>query len=240
MRTDAVYRDAAGHRPPAGEQVHEHVADRPRRRRDSAGLRLHQRVPRHRERDGHVDRDRGARAAHRRRRGGRAEPRRSLPLGGGRQDHLRWAGRRGADHAHGGLRGARRSDPVEPGHVDVRAAVELVARADRRARRGGRRRRRARRGPLASSAREGRAAGGGLAGARRARRPRGDPQRLPHHRPRRRRDGAARVPARPGGVRIDRRAGARGERRAEDDGRDHARPDRGGRARPRLRLRRSG
>ena len=133
----------------------------------------------------------------------------------------------GRDHADDRLRRPDRRDQLEPDHLVLRPAVELVARADRR---------RGRRDPGGGAAPT-RSIGDGLvarcsipaliapvlafvvAGL-------GDPDRLPDRRAAAPRAGQPRLPAR--SDRVGRPAGARArhQRRAEDDGRDHAGADR--------------
>ena len=106
-----------------------------RRRRRRARLRLHERLPRHRELRRDLGRHARALAALGRARLGRREPRRRVRHDRGRED------RRQGDHRHrprdreDRARGARRRDRLEPPHVVARPAVELDARADRRSRR---------------------------------------------------------------------------------------------------------
>ena len=103
-------------------------------------VRLHERLPRHGERGRDVGLDARALAAARRADRGDREPRRRV-----RDDRRREDGRQG-DHRHrprdreDGARRRARRDRLEPAHVVARAAVVVVARADRRP---GRRRARA-------------------------------------------------------------------------------------------------
>ena len=123
-------------------------------------------------------------------------------------------------------------DRLEPRHLVLRAALVVLARADRRR---GRRdvRGRGRVGRLRlRAARQGHRAGARRAGARLHRRRPRDPDRLPDRRAPAARAGHARIPARPAHLREPARALARDERRAEDDG-DHL--PRAGRERQRCR-----
>ncbi len=132
--------------------------------------------------------------------------------------------RRGDDD--GRLRRPRRRDRVEPRDLVGGAAVELVARADRRADRLGVRRERPERDQRGRDRREGARAGGGRAGARLRRRGEHDRRHLPDGRQPAPGSGEPRLPAGPDRVRQHVLAGARHERRAEDDGHHHARADR--------------
>ncbi len=187
-------------------------------------LRLHERLPRHGERDGDDHRHARASAPHRRRPGGRAEPRRRLPLGRGRRhDRKR---HRQPDHGHGpgDLRRPRRRDPLERDHVVPGHPVVVVARARRRrcrlgAGRGGHGGRH-----LERDRREGADPGGaGPVRLRAGRLPR-HPHVVPAHPLGQRPQLERRVPLEPDPVELAGRARARHERRAEDDGRDRAHP----------------
>ncbi len=73
-----------------------------------------------------------------------AQLRRRLHLARGRGDRRQGRRRRRRDHADGRLRRPDRGDRLEPGHLVLRASLELLARADRRRRRLGVRGRRRR------------------------------------------------------------------------------------------------
>ena len=128
--------------------------------------------------------------------GGAAQLRRRLHLDRGRGDDRLRRRRRRRDHADGHLRRARRRDRLEPDHLVLRAAVELLARADRRRRRRGDRRGRHRRDRRRGHPRQG--ADPGRAGADRRLRHRRDRDRhrLPDLRAAAAGPGDARVPAR--------------------------------------------
>ena len=127
---------------------------------------------------------------------------------------------------HRRLRRPDRRDRLEPRHLVLRAAVELVARAHRR-----------RRGRRVRGQRPDAIQGDGLvekvlvpalvAPDPRLHRGRDrDPHRLPHRRPAAARARQPRLPARPARLGLDALARPRDERRAEDDGHHHARAGR--------------
>ncbi|CAA9497260.1 MAG: Probable low-affinity inorganic phosphate transporter, partial [uncultured Solirubrobacteraceae bacterium] len=205
------------------------------RRRDGARVRLHQRLPRHRQRCRDVDLDPGDAAAHGGDAGRGAQLRRRLRLPGG-GGHRREGHRRGRPgHAAHRLRGPDRRDRLEPGHLVVRPPVLLLARPDRRAGRRRAGRRGGARGDRGRPGREGRHSRAARAAARLRSRRGGDPRRLRDRRPPAPRSGGARLPARSDPLRRPLLARARHQRRAEDDGHHLPRPDRGGRGRRRLR-----
>ena len=107
---------------------HHRRAGRRRRRQ----LRLHQRLPRHRQRDGDDDRHRGAAAESRGRDRRGPQLRRRLHLALGRRDGRRRDRRIGRDHPGRRPRRADRRDQLEPRDLVVRDPVLLVPRADRR------------------------------------------------------------------------------------------------------------
>ena len=109
--------------------------DRRSGRRGRAGLRLHERVSRHGERDGDDDRHGGAAAQGGRRDRGDPELRRGVHLPEGGRDDRRRDRRRGSDHADRRVRRSDRGDLLEPHDVVVRVAVVVLARTDRRRRR---------------------------------------------------------------------------------------------------------
>ena len=173
-----------------------HVHGRDRGRPDRARVRLHQRLPRHGQRDGHLDRDRRAQTSGRRRPGRRAEPRRRLPVGTGRADHLQRSRRRGPHHPRSDLRRPGRGDPLEPGDLAAGPAVQLVARTVRRPDRGDVGVRRIRRDQLLHGGGQGATAARSLADRRRRRGTERHLDRLSHRRARRRAHDHARVPRR--------------------------------------------
>ena len=124
------------------------------------------------------------------------------------------------DHADDRLRRPDRRDRLEPADLVLRAAVVVLARADRRRRRRDARRRRARRPCYgAGLRRQGHRPGAGRAGAGASSSAGlGDPDRLPDRRPPAARARHARLPARPARLRQPVLALARHQRRAEDDG----------------------
>ena len=150
------------------------------------------------------------------------EPGRRVRHHCGRQDGRQGNHRHGPRQREDGAGRADRSDRLEPDHLAGRAALELVARADRRARRRGdrpvgpRRRRsgmgsctawRSRRSPRRRSPSPGPSSAAGDLLAARLDEPR---------------DGEPDVPPRPARLGHLGRVHARRERRAEDDGRDRA------------------
>ena len=110
-----------------------HLLPRPRRDHHGPGLRLHQRLPRHRQRDGHVHRHRRAAAQGRCADLRSPQHRRRVPVDRGRQDDLGRPRRRRQGHAGGHLRRADRRRPVESRDLAVRTALVVVARPVRRA-----------------------------------------------------------------------------------------------------------
>ena len=105
-----------------------------------AGVRLHQRLSRRGELDRHRRLDARAVAALRRALGGVLQLRRLPRLPDARRDHDRQGRRRPEGDRHGRrVRRAHRRHRLGPDHLVVRHPVELVARADRRARRRRRR-----------------------------------------------------------------------------------------------------
>ena len=197
-----------------------------RGRRDRAGLRLHQRIPRHGQRDGHVDRDRRAAPEGRGRRS-RASSTWSAPSCRSRwrrRSPAGWSTRRRSRPVviFAGLVGAILWNlltwllglPSSSSHALFGGLIGATLVAG---------------GPDAvnfdSVLDKVIAAGGGLARRRRPGRrsprptwPTGSP---PGPTPAR----STRGSARPGGVGVDGRAGPRHQRRAEDHGRHHADPD---------------
>ena len=100
----------------------------------------------------------------------------------GRRDRRQRRRRRRSDHADGRLRRPDRGDRLEPDHLVLRPAVELLARADRRRRRLGGRGRRLRRGARRRAGRQGPDPGGGRPDPRLRRRRHRDRARLPGRR----------------------------------------------------------
>ncbi|CAA9516070.1 MAG: Probable low-affinity inorganic phosphate transporter, partial [uncultured Solirubrobacteraceae bacterium] len=193
------------------------------RRCDGARLRLHERLSRHRQRGRDLDLDARARAEDRGDAVGDPELRRRLHLDQGRRDGRQRDRQRRPHHDDGDLRRPHRRDRLEPRHVVLRPAVELVARADRRRRGCGVRGQRRRRDPRAGPAGEGhdpRARGPRRRVPRRRRR---HPHHLSDGRPAAPRAGQPRLPLRPDRQRQPAVAVARHQRRAEDDGHHHAR-----------------
>ena len=161
---------ARGHRHQeqlTGEQRRRHPRDR---RGHGARIRLHERLPRHGERDRDLGLDPRDVAALRRRDVGRAQLRGRVHLAEGR-GHRRVRDRRlGRGHHDRRLRRPRRRDRVEHRDVAGRAAVELVARPHRRPDRLGVRGRRPQRHQRRRDHRDGPRARRGRPGARLLRR----------------------------------------------------------------------
>ena len=119
-----------------------------------------------------------------------AQLRRRLHLDLGRGDGRQRRRQRRRDHADDRLRRPDRGDRLEPDHLVLRPALELLARADRRRRRLGGRGGRLRRGARRRPGRQGADPGGDRADPRLRRRRARDRARLPG-----RRQAAARAPS---------------------------------------------
>ena len=96
------------------------------RHRDRGVVRLHQRFPRHGQRDGDLDRHRRPEAAGGRRALRRAQPRGGVPVGVGGRDDRQRDSRVGQRHAADHLRRPARRHRVERLHLVRRDALELV------------------------------------------------------------------------------------------------------------------
>ena len=191
------------------------------RRRHRARLRLHQRLPRHRQRRRHLDLDRGGAAAGRDRGRLAAQLRRRLHLDLGRGDRRQRRRQLGRGDADRGLRRPDRGDRLEPDHLVLRPALELLARADRRRGRLCRRRCRLRRRARRRPGRQGADPGRDRADPRLRRRRRRDRARLPDRRQAAPRHRHPRLPLRPDHLQQHAGARPRHQRRAEDDGHHH-------------------
>ena len=199
------------------------------RRRDGARVRLHQRLPRHRERRRDLDLDPGDAAAGRGRAGRDPQLRRRVHLARGRGDDRQRTSSTPTSITptivFAGLIGAIAWNLIT---WYFGLPSSLLARADRRrGRLGVRRRRRSTRCSATGSSRR------SLIPARRRARARASSSaalaivdRLPDRRPAAPGPGDARLPARPDRLGRPARARARHQRRAEDDGHDHARAGR--------------
>ena len=197
------------------------------RRRGRARVRLHQRLPRHRQRRRLLDLDRSALPPDRDPTRGDPQLRRRAAVGHGRRNdrdrhHLDRAG-----HRDDRVRGPRRRDRLEPETWYLGYPVELLARADRRRHRRDARGRRRRRRQLERPARQGRRPGADRTAARvPARRDRSS---SPCTGPSAAAPGTGQPRLQTGQIsRLGVVARARHERRPEDDGRHLARAGRAG------------
>ena len=196
-------------------------------RRDRAGVQLHQRVSRHRQRDGHDHRDPGHVSASRRGARRRPEPDRCLPLGRRCRDHRQRHRRPDQDHGPGHLCRPGRGDHLERDHLVQGDTLVVLARPGGWRARFGARCRRQFGSPVGWAWFEGRgASAGGSVGLRRGRN-RGNADRVSANSLAAGGKHRHRLPAQPGALQLAGGAGAWHERCAKDDGSD--RPDAGGR-----------